>query len=66
MKETWRQVRLPRDLCEAAEKQYADRYGSLEELLTYLLGQVTGEEAGRLDRAELAVVQQRLKDLGYI
>jgi hypothetical protein len=66
MTDSWRNVRLPRDLCEAAEKQYADQYGSLEELLTFMLGQISGEEADRLDRSELEIVQQRLKELGYM
>jgi hypothetical protein len=66
MTKKWREVRLPVELCEAAERQYADQYASLEELLTFMLSYVTRKEAERMDQAELEIVQQRLRDLGYV
>jgi len=66
MTKEWRVVCLPVELCEAAERQYGDQYASLEELLTFMLGYVTRGEVERMDQAELEIVQQRLKDLGYV
>jgi hypothetical protein len=61
-----RDVRLPADLCAAAEQRFAHQFGNVEELIVFLLRYVTGEEAERLDRAELHMVEERLRDLGYI
>ena len=66
MKKPERQVNLPTDLCEAAERQYGGQFADLEELLTFMLRYVTKPEVERLDRTELEIVQQRLKDLGYV
>jgi len=66
MTKEWRDVRLPVELCEAAERQYADQYSSLQELLTFMLRYVTREDVERMNNAELELVQQRLKDLGYV
>ena len=61
----WREIRLPADLCEAAEKQYAGEYASLDELLTHMLRYVT-TDTNALDQSELKIIEERLKDLGYM
>jgi hypothetical protein len=61
-----RAINLPADLCLAAEKKFAGRFGDVEELLAFLLREVTLEEAGKLDKAEQRMIEERLKDLGYI
>jgi hypothetical protein len=61
-----REVRLPADLCQAAEQRYGSRFGSLEEILAFVLQEITRDEAAQMDRAEQQIIEQRLKDLGYI
>jgi hypothetical protein len=62
----YRTVNLPEDLCAAAEKRLTDRFDSLEALLSFLLQEIAKDEASRLDQAEEQVLEQRLRDLGYI
>ena len=61
-----REVRIPEDLCTAAEKKFGDRFSSVEELVTFLLRELVSADTVELDQAEQAVVEQRLKDLGYL
>jgi hypothetical protein len=62
----YRTVNLPEDLCAAAEKRLTGRFGSVESLMTFLLQEIVKDEAGKFDRAEEQMIEQRLKDLGYI
>ena len=62
----FRELRLPEDLCQEAERQYGERFGSLEQFLTRVLQQLLREDAKKMDQAEQAVIAERLKDLGYI
>ena len=61
-----RDVRLPAGLCQAAEQRYGGRFGSLEEFLVYVLKELTRDDAAQMDQAEQRVIEERLKDLGYI
>ncbi|MFZ3263882.1 MAG: hypothetical protein WA172_07770 [Terriglobales bacterium] len=61
-----RQISLPEDLCTAAEQQYGSRFENLESLLEFVLRELTRSEAECLDQAEQAILEQRLRDLGYI
>ncbi len=61
-----RTVSLPQDLCLEAEKQFGGRFGNLEGLLTFVLQEITKVDASRLDAAEEQMIEQRLKDLGYL
>jgi hypothetical protein len=62
----YRTVRLPEDLCKEAEKWMTGRFPDLETLLSFLLREIVKDETGKFDQAEEDMVQQRLKDLGYI
>jgi hypothetical protein len=62
----YRTVNLPEDLCAAAEKRLTDRFDNLQALLSFLLQEIAKDEASRLDQAEEQVLEQRLRDLGYI
>ncbi len=59
-------VRLPADLCAAAEKKFAQRFGTLDELLTFLLREVLRDDAVKADEAEQRMVEERLRELGYL
>lgn len=61
-----REIRLPADLCAAAEREFDGRFGSVEELVTFLLREITRGAAVRLDEAEQRIIEERLKELGYM
>jgi hypothetical protein len=61
-----RDIRLPADLCSDAERRFAARFGNVEQLLTFLLRELLRDDAAQMDQAEQSVVEQRLRDLGYI
>ena len=61
-----RDVRLPADLCAAAEKKFAQKFSTLEELLTFLLSDLLREDATAADQAEQRLVEERLRELGYL
>lgn len=61
-----REVRLAEDLCAAAEKKFAQSFPKVEDLLTFILRDLAQDEASQLDAAEQRVVEQRLRELGYL
>lgn len=61
-----REVRLPADLCETAEKKFQQRFATLEELLTFVLRDFIRDEALQADQAEQRLVEERLRELGYL
>jgi hypothetical protein len=61
-----RQVNLPEDLCASAERRFIPRFDNLEALLEFVLRELTQDKAEQLDQIEQALLEQRLKDLGYI
>ena len=61
-----RTIQLPADLCAAAEKRYGTAFGSLEELMVFVLKDLASEDAITADRSEQLMVEQRLRDLGYL
>jgi hypothetical protein len=61
-----REIRLPADLCAAAEKKFGGTFRSVDELVVFLLQELISRDTVDLDRADQAVVEERLRDLGYI
>lgn len=61
-----RTVQIPEDLCAAAEKRFGRVFGSLEELLAFVLRDLSRDEAARSDQAEQRLVEERLRELGYL
>jgi len=61
-----REIRLPADLCAAAEEKFGSMFSSVDELLAFLLQELLRGDTAGLDEAERQAVEQRLKDLGYI
>ena len=61
-----REVRLPDELCSEAERRFGARFGSVEELLVFVLRELLRDQAKEMDQAEQRIIEQRLKDLGYI
>jgi len=42
------------------------RFENLEAFITFALQEIVKDEGGKLDRQEDEIVQQRLRDLGYV
>jgi len=61
-----RVIRLPEDLCATAEAKFGGTFRSLDELVAFLLQELVRRDTADLDRADQAVVEERLRDLGYI
>lgn len=66
MNDSLREVRLPNDLCAAAERRFSPQFGNLEALLIFLLREVLRDDVAALDQNEQRIVEERLRDLGYI
>ena len=62
----YRSIRVPEPLCDKAERWMNGRFESLEALVAFILQEIVDEKGARLDQQEEELVQQRLKDLGYI
>ena len=65
MSET-RNLKLPADLCAAVEREFGHVFGSLEELLIFVLRDLVRDEARIADQAEQRLVDERLRELGYL
>jgi hypothetical protein len=61
-----RDLRLSSDLCLKAEQMYGHRFETLEQFLTHVLETLVSEDAVKLDQEEQRIIEERLKDLGYI
>ncbi len=61
-----RDLRLPSHLCQAVEEKYGRRFGTLEQFLTYVLEKLARDDATKMDQEEQRIIEERLKDLGYI
>ena len=59
-------MQLPEELCVKADTWLKGRFDSLEGLLSFLLDEIMKDEGAKLDQQEEEIVQQRLRDLGYI
>lgn len=66
MTTTDRQIHLPADLCAAAEKKFGEKFGTLEQFLTFVLVELLRDDDACMDEAEQRIIEQRLKDLGYM
>ncbi|MGA9643797.1 MAG: hypothetical protein WBQ72_20535 [Terriglobales bacterium] len=61
-----RPISLPEELCAAAERRFLPRFENLETLLEFVLRELIQDDADSLDQVEQAILEQRLRDLGYI
>jgi hypothetical protein len=61
-----RNVNLPAELCVQAEKKFDEKFGSLEQLLEYVLRDLLRDDAAQADEGEQRVIEQRLRELGYL
>jgi hypothetical protein len=61
-----RTVSLPVELCVRAEKKFGEKFGSVEKLLEYVLQDLLRDDAAKADEGEQRIIEQRLKELGYL
>ena len=61
-----RTVTLPDDLCAQTEERFRGQFGSIEQLLEFVLRDLLRDDANRADEAERRMIEQRLQDLGYL
>lgn len=61
-----RSVNLPAELCSQAEKKFGSSFGTIEQLLEYVLRDLLRDDVAHADETEQRVVEQRLQDLGYL
>lgn len=62
----YRTVQLPEDVCAQAEQWLNGRFDNIEALIDFLLREIMKDDGSSLDQREEEIVQQRLRDLGYI
>jgi hypothetical protein len=61
-----RTVDLPEELCARLEKEFGKPFATFEDLLAYVMQQLTQEQASQMDEADQKILEQRLRDLGYM
>jgi hypothetical protein len=61
-----RDVKLPADLCAAAEQKFGSSFAGVDELLSFVLQALLQDPASELDKAEEQLVEKRLRELGYL
>jgi hypothetical protein len=61
-----RRVELPAELCERIEKRFGTQGRNLEQFLIFAMQELLQDDAAQMDEAEKRMIEQRLKDLGYI
>ena len=61
-----REIKLPADLCVAVQQKFGNSFGSVEQLVVFVLQELVRADTIDLDKADQAVVEERLRDLGYI
>lgn len=59
-------VSLPAELCERAEKKFSQTFGNLEEMLKFVLSELLRDDALEADLTEKRLVEERLRELGYL
>jgi hypothetical protein len=62
----FRNVSLPENLCLAAEQRFGQSFGGFEQFLTFLLQELLSDQSGSMDEAEQRLVEERLRELGYL
>lgn len=63
---TKRQISLPEELCASAEQRFRTQFPNLESFLEFVLRELLRDDAEKLDEKEKAILEQRLRDLGYM
>jgi hypothetical protein len=61
-----REIRIPADLCVAAQQKFGHNFANVDELVIFVLQELLSGDSTKLDLADQQIVEERLRDLGYI
>ena len=61
-----REIRISEELCAAAESKFGRDFKNVEALLEFVLNELLRDDAGEMDQAEQKIIEDRLRELGYI
>lgn len=62
-----REIRLPAQLCAAVERLIeGTRFKTVEEFVAFVLQELTAHHSAQFDERERKVIEDRLRDLGYL
>jgi hypothetical protein len=61
-----RTIELPEDLCATADRWLHGRFDNLEAMLRVVLEQIVKNDSRDFDESEEQLLEQRLRDLGYL
>lgn len=61
----YRDLKLPEELCAAAERKFGKTFDNIEVFLDYVLRDLLKDEAEEMDQAEQKIIEERLRELGY-
>jgi hypothetical protein len=61
-----REIRIPSDLYTSAGKKFGNRFQTVDELVVFLLQELISGDTTALDQADQQVIEERLRNLGYI
>ena len=64
--ELTRNIQLPEELCEAVERRFVKRFGSVEECLIAVLNELVRNDALKMNELEQHIIENRLRALGYV
>lgn len=59
-------VKLPEGLCARLQEEFGASFASLEDILVFVMHQLTLPQAVNKDKNEQEILEQRLRDLGYL
>ncbi len=67
MAEEFKEIKLPVQLCSLAEeKLVGKRFNALEGVITFVLQELLREDAFEINEEETRIIEERLRNLGYI
>ena len=61
-----RTVELPAELCAQLEEEFGKPFATFEDLLVFVMQNLTQGKTAQMDEAEQKILEQRLRDLGYM
>jgi hypothetical protein len=61
-----REIRIKESLYQAIQDRFGDQFGSVDELVGFVLQELLRDDTTTLDESEQQMIRSRLKDLGYL
>lgn len=61
-----RAVQIPSNLYLAIQDRLGSNFASVDQFVSYVLGEVLQDDSAPFDESERDMIQSRLKDLGYL